>query len=111
MLPTLNEFLQVVITFLLVTIGWVFFRSETIKDSIGYLISMISDISTFTHLSPKIGFYTLILILVDWTQRYNERSLFFNFPKFLFKIFVLICIVLILISFKNDSQQFIYFDF
>ena len=111
MLPTFNEFLQVVITFLLVTIGWVFFRSETIKDSIGYLISMISDISTFTHLSPKIGFYTLILILVDWTQRYNERSLFFNFPKFLFKIFVLICIVLILISFKNDSQQFIYFDF
>ena len=111
MLPTLNEFLQVVITFLLVTIGWVFFRSETIKDSIGYLISMISDISTFTHLSPKIGFYTLILILVDWTQRYNERSLFFNFPKFLFKIFALICIVLILISFKNDSQQFIYFDF
>ena len=111
MLPTLNEFLQVVITFLFVTIGWVFFRSETIKDSIGYLFSIISDISTFTHLSPKIGFYILILILVDWTQRYNERNLFFNFPKFFFRIFVLVCIVLILISFKNDSQQFIYFDF
>ena len=109
--PTLYEFLQVVITFLFVTIGWVFFRSDTIKDSIGYLFSMISDISTFTHLSPKIGFYILILILIDWTQRYNERNLFFNFPKFFFRIFVLVCIVLILINFKNDSQQFIYFDF
>jgi alginate O-acetyltransferase complex protein AlgI len=111
LLPTLNEFLQIGTTFLLVTIAWVFFRSETIGDSFGYLTSMISDINTFTHLSPKIGFYILILILVDWTQRFNERNLFFNFPKLFFKIFVIICIFLILINFKNESQQFIYFDF
>ncbi len=111
LLPSPKEFINVVTTFLLVTIGWVFFRSETIGDSFSYLTSMISNINIVTHLSPKIGVYILFLVLVDWTQRFNERNLFFNFPKFFFKIFVIICVLLILISFKNESQQFIYFDF
>ena len=111
LLPSLKEFINVVTTFLLVTIGWVFFRSESIGDSFSYLTSMISNINIVTHLSPKIGVYILFLVLVDWTQRFNERNLFFNFPKFFFKIFVIICVLLILISFKNESQQFIYFDF
>ena len=111
LLPSPKEFINLVTTFLLVTIGWVFFRSETIGDSFSYLNLMISNIDIITHLSPKIIVYILFLVLVDWTQRFNERNLFFNFPKFFFRIFVIICVFLILINFKNDSQQFIYFDF
>jgi len=111
LLPSLEEFINLIITFLLVTIGWVFFRSETIGDSFSYLNSMTSNINDINHLSPKIGIYILFLVFVDWTQRFNERNLFFNFPKFFFRIFVIICVFLILINFKNESQQFIYFDF
>lgn len=111
LLPSLKEFINLVTTFLLVTIGWVFFRSETIGDSFSYLTLMISNIDIVTHLSPKIIVYILFLVLVDWTQRFNERNLFSNFPKFIFRIFVIICVFLILINFKNESQQFIYFDF
>ena len=111
LLPSLKEFINVVTTFLLVTIGWVFFRSESIGDSFSYLTSMISNINIVTHLSPKISFYILVLVLVDWTQRFDERNLFVTFPKLIFKIFVIICVFLILINFKKESQQFIYFDF
>jgi len=111
LLPSPKEFINLVTTFLLVTIGWVFFRSETIGDSFSYLTLMISNIDIVTHLSPKIIVYILFLVLVDWTQRFNERNLFSNFPKFIFRIFVIICVFLILINFKNESQQFIYFDF
>ena len=111
LLPSLKEFINVVTTFLLVTIGWVFFRSESIGDSFSYLTSMISNINIVTHLSPKINFYILVLVLVDWTQRFDERNLFVTFPKLIFKIFVIICVFLILINFKKESQQFIYFDF
>ena len=111
LLPSFEEFINLIITFLLVTIGWVFFRSETIGDSFSYLNSMTSNINDINHLSPKIGIYILFLVFVDWTQRFNERNLFFNFPKFFFRIFVIICVFLILINFKNESQQFIYFDF
>jgi len=111
LLPSLKEFINVITTFLLVTIGWVFFRSESIGDSFSYLTSMISNINIVTHLSPKISFYILVLVLVDWTQRFDERNLFVTFPKLIFKIFVIICVFLILINFKKESQQFIYFDF
>ena len=111
LLPSLKEFISVGTTFLLVTIGWVFFRSESIGDSFSYLTSMISNINIVTHLSPKINFYILVLVLVDWTQRFDERNLFVTFPKLIFKIFVIICVFLILINFKKESQQFIYFDF
>jgi alginate O-acetyltransferase complex protein AlgI len=111
LLPSLKEFINVVTTFLLVTIGWVFFRSESIGDSFSYLSSMDFNINSFTHLSPKLVFYILTLILVEWTQRFDERNLFFNFPKLIFRIFVIICVFLILINFKKESQQFIYFDF
>ena len=111
LLPSLKEFISVGTTFLLVTIGWVFFRSESIGDSFSYLTSMISNINIVTHLSPKISFYILVLVLVDWTQRFDERNLFVTFPKLIFKIFVIICVFLILINFKKESQQFIYFDF
>ena len=111
LLPSLKEFINVVTTFLLVTIGWVFFRSESIGDSFSYLTSMISNINIVTHLSPKINFYILVLVLVDWTQRFDERNLFVTFPKLIFRIFVIICVFLILINFKKESQQFIYFDF
>jgi len=111
LLPSFKEFINVVTTFLLVTIGWVFFRSESIGDSFSYLTLMISNINIVTHLSPKISFYILVLVLVDWTQRFDERNLFVTFSKLIFRIFVIICVFLILINFKKESLQFIYFDF
>ena len=41
LLPSPKEFIQVITTFTLVTIGWVFFRSETITDAFSYLNQMI----------------------------------------------------------------------
>ena len=110
-LPPLKEVLQIVFTFLLVTIGWVFFRSETIINAFEYLYSMCFNFNISTDFSPKIVLYIFILIFVDWTQRVDERNLFSNYPKLAYRIFTLICLLLILINFKKESQQFIYFDF
>ena len=110
-LPSPKELIQVITTFLFVTIGWVFFRSETIGDSFSYLKLMLTKIDFANYLSPKIILYLFTLILIEWTQRFNDRNLFFNYPKLIFRIFVVVCIFFIVINFKKDSQQFIYFDF
>jgi alginate O-acetyltransferase complex protein AlgI len=110
-LPSPKELIQVITTFLLVTIGWVFFRSETIGDSFSYLKLMLTNLDFTNFLFPKIIFYLFTLILIEWNQRFNDRNLFFNFSKLIFRIFVVICIFFIVINFKKDSQQFIYFDF
>ena len=109
--PNPKELLQVSATFILVTIGWVFFRSDTIGDSFNFLYSMFFKLGFPSFVSPKIFLYLLILIVVDWTQRIDERNLFYNFPNLVLRIFVVICVFLILINFKKESQQFIYFDF
>ena len=44
LLPSPKELIQVITTFLLVTIGWVLFRSETIIDAFNYLNKMIVEI-------------------------------------------------------------------
>ena len=79
LLPSTKEFLQVGITFVSVTIGWVFFRSETIGDSLNYLIQMIFQIDIPYH-----SRFNLLLIFsfvpVEFLVRKNERLDNIKFP-------------------------------
>ena len=72
-MPSPKEFIQVGTTFILVTIGWVFFRSETIGDSFNYIINMTQNFQI-----PKINFakylvFILVLLIADWYFRKDER--------------------------------------
>jgi len=104
-LPTPKEFLQAVITFLFVTIGWVFFRSETIGDSFSYLYCMIFNINQ-PIFSIHIG-YILLLIFIEKGLLKNERDIKFN-PLF---ISFLIGITIGHFYFYSANNQFIYFEF
>ena len=53
----------------------------------------------------------IFLLFIEFTQRKNERNLFYNFHKVIFRIFVILCLFLILINLGSEPQQFIYFDF
>ena len=107
LLPTLKEFLQVGITFVSVTIGWVFFRSETIGDSLNYLIQMIFQIDIPYH-----SRFNLLLIFsflpAEYLVRKNERLDNIKFP--LDWVLYSFLIVYILENFSNHSN-FIYFQF
>ena len=105
--PAPIECLQIITTFLLVTVGWVFFRSETIFDSFNYLYQMIFDFEFPKYMRSKMALI-FFLILVDYLIRKNERleKLTSPFEWILYSI-------LILILFENMSSHssFIYFQF
>ena len=107
LLPTPKEFLQVGITFLLVTIGWVFFRSETLIDSFNYLNQMFFDLNLPNKERDGI-IYVLILLILDFFIRKNERIeiSYFKYDSLLFSILI----ILILEKFGN-YKEFIYFQF
>ena len=66
-------YVLLVITFALVTFGWVFFRSETISDAIIYLHKMIFEFnipSSFRSLLPLVMFFYVL----DWIMRKDERD-------------------------------------
>ena len=104
-LPAPKELFQVGITFILVTIGWVFFRSETIVDAFGYLYHM-----AFNFNKPIFSFHVLYVITFIFFEKYilkNERDLNIN----TLNMYFLMGIIIGHFYFFSEKNQFIYFDF
>lgn len=77
MLPSLREGTGMALTFLLVVMGWIFFRSATITDAIAYIGGIFSR-TLFEYpavISRKTAFFILLLITVEWIQRDKQHAL------------------------------------
>jgi D-alanyl-lipoteichoic acid acyltransferase DltB (MBOAT superfamily) len=74
-LPSVQEFIQMMLTFLLVTLAWVFFRAESLLHAFQYLGSIFSS-TLFTAPDFDRRFYalqTILLILFFITVEWNGR--------------------------------------
>ena len=107
--PTPREFIQVGTTFLLVTIGWVFFRSETIGDSFEYLNHMFFEFDFSSKLILGL-IYIIPFVFLEFQMRFNERLLF-RFNLFYKNTSYIIITLLILFWFFASESEFIYFQF
>jgi D-alanyl-lipoteichoic acid acyltransferase DltB (MBOAT superfamily) len=121
-LPSFKELIQMLSTFAFVTVGWVFFRAETIGVALGYLNGIILDLAnnptqvlhlpSINSISDKFFFLILLLILTliffDWKIRFDNRKI----PqlKYIVYIFMGFWITLGLIN-GQGAQDFIYFQF
>lgn len=115
-IPILRDSLMMGITFLLVMIGWVIFRAETLGDAFGYIANMFSSYRPSDFVRGKIPIlWCLILLLLEWFGRYKETPL--DFPaRGIFSLRPLkwaCCLIFFLITlvFAGQSQEFIYFKF
>ena len=117
--PNLKELFQMLLTFLLVTIGWVIFRAETIVDAWQYISSMFGlelwKVSYRFFLYPLHGeaWFVMIMLVVEWLQRGKEHGLDVRTIKYggvrwvIYTFFV----VMILAFRSIDETTFIYFQF
>ena len=108
-IPSLKEFLQAATTFLLVTIGWVFFRSDSVSDALVYLHKIIC-ISNFNLMWVRGIPYVVFIIMLDFVYRKNERAIYLSNKN----TYLSNCIFLIAVFwwyFKNITGEFIYFKF
>jgi alginate O-acetyltransferase complex protein AlgI len=113
----LNSYIQVFMTFILVNIGWVFFRSDHVSDAILWLkkIFIINENFTWTTLNIitkyKDRFYfalALGLILIFVSPNTFEIRSKLNQKKYVFLLAVLFITSLL---FLNDESPFLYFQF
>jgi len=109
-LPSLKEFIQVGTTFLLVAIGWVFFRSETIGDSFGYLNHMIFDFSIPTKYRSGV-ISVMVFVSIEYLIKKDERLnlSFFNNHVLNYVLYSIILLFIVANFYKNS--EFIYFQF
>jgi D-alanyl-lipoteichoic acid acyltransferase DltB (MBOAT superfamily) len=116
MFPNLKELLQMGLTFGLVVLGWIFFRSESIGDALEY-ISKIGRYETIQGLScisgyKQIATLILIMLVVEWFGR-RQRYAIENIPmkNVIFRWLIYIAIVLSIMYKGGQSEDFIYFQF
>ncbi len=119
-LPSLKELIQMLITFSLTVLAWVFFRAQNITHALRYLSTIFSK-SLFTI--PKFSIsrlYTLqvitliiFFIMVEWIGRESDYALSgikYKTNPYIRKGFY-IFIILLITMFLGKEQEFIYFQF
>ena len=116
-LPTIKEFFNILFTFVLVVIAWVFFRAETVGQAFDYLIRMTTSLEFSVRPLQKNMVLVLgvaILIFVEWLQRTKDHG--FQFEKNNLNIvsrgiIYLTTALAILLLAPNNPSVFIYFQF
>lgn len=122
--PNLKEIFQMAKTFGIVTLAWIFFRSENIDKAFGYLTRIVSNLvedpkqfhlfaNGINRVNGEISFlYIFPLLVVDWIFRKNERSLLM--PRNILirrSLYAILIIVLVVKITSSNEQSFIYFQF
>ena len=107
-LPSPLEFFQVVTTFIFVTVGWVFFRSNDLNDSFDYLYKIIFEFN-FPSLYKEGIKYVLVVLIIDYLITKKSK---FNFKiSDNIELFISVVFTITIIWFYNKSEGFIYFQF
>ena len=109
---------RTVLTFALVTVGWVFFRAETISDAFTYLKRIVTVFSVGDYSHPNgyrlIDYLLLLLFFVayEYIIRNKERNPI-SFTNKYVRLLVYILLVFLMLLFYDDGvdRSFIYFQF
>ncbi len=121
LIPTLTEFLQISITFCLTVIAWVFFRADSITSALTYIKGIFSEslfqisISELKYNSSGGFMSTLILLLffiiAEWLQRSKKHTLQIETIHPYLRRTSYVLLIVLIIWFQGDQQEFIYFQF
>lgn len=114
LLPSMRELLNMGVTFVLVVIGWIFFRAETITEAFDYLSSMIKGITIYYPLGQHIlclG-YVAMLVLIEWFARKREHTFEYIPIKWpIARIALYVALFVFIIVNRGQQAEFIYFQF
>lgn len=122
-LPTVKEVLSIVLTFSLISFGWIFFRADSLSHAVAYIgsIFVIDFVRPLSFLSSNseslqllhLAIAIVILVIAEWHGRSSLFALSAeNMPRrSSMRKAVYVMIVLMLILFKGSQQEFIYFAF
>jgi len=113
-LPSISEFLQMSVTFLVTLFAWLFFRATSITQTFNYLSVMFSkSILSIPHViyGIKNSILVSVLVIITWIHRKREHELEISYmPVFLRWLVYFVIGVFILHNFGAE-KSFIYFQF
>lgn len=115
--PRFLNLIQIIFTFVLSCIAWIFFRASSTNEALNILYKVLTPKGSIFIESPAMMIYSvfgiLLLLLVEFKREYYTGDFsFFNNPNwFVRNLSYAIIIILILLIGVFDGGQFIYFQF
>jgi alginate O-acetyltransferase complex protein AlgI len=117
-LPSIKEFLSIVITFTLTVFAWIFFRADSAKQAMEIVTEIFSgSLFTIPYFlgNKKVAMIVLISIffIIEWLgreQQYAIANLGLKWYKPL-RWAMYFSLVFAIFHFAGEEQQFIYFQF
>lgn len=121
-LPTLREFLSMLLTFTLVTLAWVFFRAADVSTAVRLLAGIASgyahnpmqliNLPQFTF-TVAVTPFILTMLLAEWSQR-DEQHALAKLERLLGPLArwgIYYALALIVLYHSGEEHTFIYFQF
>ena len=118
--PSLKELGQMVLVFVLATIGWILFRAPSMADAFGYMSGMMQigtakGIYRFfmpdDNLVYPMNVLIIIMLVVEWLRRDKHHGLEMNIKQWYIRYPIYVAIIAMIIYFSNSATTFIYFQF
>ncbi len=125
-IPTSKEFIQMVVTFTLTVIAWIFFRAESLSHAFSYIGDLFAgllsgDAWKFAshYLSNEIGWALPVLLVffmvIEWLGREHQYAIQkwgFQYSKPVrWAFYYAILLVIFYFAGTGKEQEFIYFQF
>lgn len=111
-LPSLNEIIQIIITFSLTTFAWIFFRATSVTDAILYIQNMFN----FNNFIPDVIRHKKVLpilvlfIVIEWFSRKMEYAFVLD-KKYRVIFYLIFAFMILYYSSASNESSFIYFQF
>jgi len=112
--PTFKETGQMLITFFITLIAWIFFRAENVGQAFSYIKNLFSESLFVLPNREQMMFLPVVLLFIafEWVKRDKQHALEINkLPVFIRWSVYLIFGFVVLLSFGNNPNSFIYFQF
>ena len=115
LLLSFKDFLSMLITFSLTTLGWIFFRANTITDAFIYIKKIIAfnfkgglQYLSIERYAPELMLLIIGFVILEWFIKKEEHPFF---GKFITAKVTLVLLGIILLGNFSNVSDFIYFQF
>jgi hypothetical protein len=110
-----GEVLQMILTFCLVTLAWLFFRAETIGEAWGYIGSFFKNAflpKSFAWFGYDLRIALILFLILEWVGRHHFNWLVrLNDKWYRYPAYLLTAFLIVFWGVFTEAKEFIYFQF
>lgn len=116
-LSAITQTLLMIMTFIIVSLTWVFFRAESLQDAITLFSNLFRSSSPTKSVlsgSELVWAFMTVVILLVWHIKNREKSIehfFHQCPAVIRGLILAIMVLAIILFASGDDRAFIYFQF